>query len=122
MKIWNKQEEKEELQRLDDRKRFSTSKGFFLILLPDNPIDDDLKILESKFGIHPISFQDYHFNSKPNIEDYGDYLFITCFAFEYSNISKRFSKTKQGVCIGENFVILISGENSRCVQEIFENG
>jgi len=120
MKIWHKQSEKDELQRLDNRKRFPTS-GSYLLVLPENPTAEDLNFVQSKFNIHPISFQDYHYNSNPHVEDYGDYFFITCFILDYSGISKRFGKIKVGLCFGENFVLLLLNDKHQRIQTLFNN-
>jgi magnesium transporter len=44
--------------------------------------EDDLRLLQSKFGFHPLAIEDcLHFDQRPKLEEYGGYLFIVVHAF-----------------------------------------
>ncbi len=47
------------------------------------PTDEDLALLGTRFGFHPLALEDCaHADQRPKCEEYGDYLFIVVQGFE----------------------------------------
>jgi magnesium transporter len=41
-----------------------------------------IKLLEERFGFHPLTLEDcLHFDQRPKLEEYGDYIFVVIHAF-----------------------------------------
>ncbi len=54
--------------------------GVFLWLDMDSPTDDDFKLLEDVFKIHPLALEDSRkFGQRPKIEDYDDFTLLVVF-------------------------------------------
>jgi magnesium transporter len=44
--------------------------------------EPDLEVLGNRFGFHPLALEDcLHFDERPKLEEYGDYLFVVMHAF-----------------------------------------
>jgi magnesium transporter len=62
------------------------SNGSSLWVDIEKPTLDELKILEDRFGFHPLSIEDCtHFDQRPKLEDYDDHLFVVTHGFELNN-------------------------------------
>src|SRR5437764_15339453 len=45
----------------------------------------DIDLLGERFGFHPLALEDcLHFDQRPKLEEYGDYLFLVLHAFQCS--------------------------------------
>jgi len=54
--------------------------GVFLWLDIDSPTEDDFKLLEDTFAIHPLALEDSRkFGQRPKIEDYDDFTLLVVF-------------------------------------------
>ena len=51
--------------------------GGVLWLDIDEPTDDDLQMLASEFGFHPLAIEDLkQRDQRPKVVEYGDYIFV----------------------------------------------
>jgi magnesium transporter len=74
--------------------------------------DEDLKLLREKFEFHPLALEDCaHFDQRPKLEEYGNYLFIVVHGFRAKNEKATIVEPLEvHAFLGPNYLVTIHAD------------
>jgi magnesium transporter len=69
----------------------------------------EMKILSERFRFHPLTLEDcLHFDQRPKVEEYDDYLFVVLHAFSCAGTSCEAEPTEVHLFLGrENYLVTV---------------
>lgn len=74
--------------------------------------DDDLRVLKERFEFHPLALEDcLHFDQRPKLEEYGNYLFIVVHGFKALNEqATAVEPLEVHAFLGKNYLVTVHAQ------------
>lgn len=83
-----------------------------------DPTDEELHLLEKKFGFHPLTVEDvFHGKQRPKMENYEKYAFIVIRTLDRDNAC---STCQLSFFIGDSFIVTINKRPIPAVQKVID--
>ncbi|KAB8143946.1 magnesium/cobalt transporter CorA [Chloroflexia bacterium SDU3-3] len=83
-----------------------------------DPTDQDLELIRSTFGVHPLSIEDIrHNNNRAKIEVHESHYFIVFYALRVSGGEQRFERQPLYLFVGPNYLVSVHHQPLSQIEE-----
>lgn len=86
-----------------------------------NPTDEDIALLQSEFGFHPLSIEDaIRSHERPKVETYDHYYFIVFYAACRNTQNDGTEIEALSLFIGANYLVTVHQREINVIQEVLQ--
>jgi magnesium transporter len=82
--------------------------GEFVWLDIQDPLEEDILLLQEEFGFHPLAVEDAtRHHERPKVASYTDYYFLVFYALRYDTKQNRLAIQPMNLFVGANYMVSV---------------